>query len=342
MKDQKDILMEEAKAGDATSQCLLGIYYKEDDYEQAIYWFQKAVLNGNEMAELLLDETKKQLGIFQKANNGDMEAQFKLGQYYYDRALVEKKYYERAVLWYKKSADQGYSLAQACLGDCYCKGKGVEQDYKEAIAWYKKAADQGSNKARVCLGDCYREGKGVEQDNKEAITWYKKAADQGYGSAQARLGDCYYNGIGINQNYEQAVCWYKKAAEAWHIKAQVMLAECYYQGIGVEQNYQEAYDLLKDIIINDKKEITDNLVCLYAELSIVLNLDLNEVYNFLEQTINRRYSCSRYFTLIKLGKLIDKDTKKYEKLYKKSIKYASEKEREYYLNNPNEFMMHNN
>ena len=69
---------------------------------------------------------------------------------------------------------------------------------------------------------------------------------------------------------------------------------------------------------------------------------LNEVYNFLEQTINRRYSCSRYFTLIKLGKLIDKDTKKYEKLYKKSIKYASEKEREYYLNNPNEFMMNNN
>ena len=111
---------------------------------------------------------------------------------------------------------------------------------------------------------------------------------------------------------------------------------------GINQNYQEAYDLLKDIIINDKKEITDNLVCLYAELSIALNLDLNEVYNFLEQTINRRYSCSRYFTLIKLGKLINKDTKKYEKLYKKSIKYASEKEREYYLNNPNEFMINNN
>ena len=115
-----------------------------------------------------------------------------------------------------------------------------------------------------------------------------------------------------------------------------------FKGYGINQNYQEAYDLLKDIIINDKKEITDNLVCLYAELSIALNLDLNEVYNFLEQTINRRYSCSRYFTLIKLGKLIDKDTKKYEKLYKKSIKYASEKEREYYLNNPNEFMMNNN
>ena len=163
---------------------------------------------------------------------------------------------------------------------------------------------------------------------------------------------CDYSLLGTilleNNQVEKAIEYFKIGKDRYLNKqnrcpcALVSYAYCLFKGYGINQNYQEAYDLLKDIIINDKKEITDNLVCLYAELSIALNLDLNEVYNFLEQTINRRYSCSRYFTLIKLGKLIDKDIKKYEKLYKKSIKFASEKEREYYLNNPNEFMMNNN
>ena len=65
-----------------------------------------------------------------------------------------------------KLAGQGDMDAQFHLGN-YKKGKGTAQDYKQAINWYQKAADQGHDKAQFHLGNIYKKGKGTAQDYKQ-------------------------------------------------------------------------------------------------------------------------------------------------------------------------------
>jgi|TARA_B100000959_G_scaffold44944_1_gene45432 hypothetical protein len=48
-----------------------------------------------------------------------------------------------ALKWYRKFAEQGYSLGRRNLEVMYHDGTVVAQDYNEAVKWYRKAAEQG-------------------------------------------------------------------------------------------------------------------------------------------------------------------------------------------------------
>lgn len=78
-----------------------------------------------------------------KAEQGDAEAQFALGEYYYHAAEDGAQDYEQAVYWYRKAAEQGHASAQARLGYFYYTGWGVPRDYDLSASWYRKAAEQG-------------------------------------------------------------------------------------------------------------------------------------------------------------------------------------------------------
>ena len=41
----------------------------------------------------------------------------------------------------KKAAEQGDAQAQFKLGICYFNGYGIDKDFKEATYWYRKAAE---------------------------------------------------------------------------------------------------------------------------------------------------------------------------------------------------------
>ena len=77
-----------------------------------------------------------------KAEQGDAEAQFALGEYYYRAAEDGVQDYEQAVYWYSKAAEQGHASAQYNLGACYDNGEGVPMDNQKAVYWYRKAAEQ--------------------------------------------------------------------------------------------------------------------------------------------------------------------------------------------------------
>ena len=47
-----------------------------------------------------------------------------------------------------KKAEQGDAEAQYRLGSCYYNGDGVNEDKAEAVKWYRKAAEQGDSNAR--------------------------------------------------------------------------------------------------------------------------------------------------------------------------------------------------
>lgn len=72
------------------------------------------------------------------AEQGDPEAQFKLGRMYQEGQGVLKDH-AQAVKWYRLSADRGQPFAQNNLGVMYKNGWGVNQDYVEAYVWFSLA-----------------------------------------------------------------------------------------------------------------------------------------------------------------------------------------------------------
>jgi TPR repeat protein len=118
-------------------------------------------------------------GFFTK---GNADAQYKLGEMYYDGQVVPRDYKE-AVKWHRKSAAQGHSGAQNNLGWMYFNGLGVPKDYKEAVKWYTKSAKQGYSLAQFELSRMYETGQGVLQDYVMAHMYSNIAAVREYKGA---------------------------------------------------------------------------------------------------------------------------------------------------------------
>lgn len=88
----------------------------------------------------------------------------------------------------KARAEKGDAEAQFNLGERYHDGQGIEQDYAEAFKWARKAAEQGYAPALNAVGKMYYNGKGVTQDYPDAFKLFRKAAEQGHAVAQINLG----------------------------------------------------------------------------------------------------------------------------------------------------------
>ena len=163
----------------------------------------------------------------------------------------------------REAAEQGDVEAQYNLGQMYRKGNlhlknggWVPQDNSEAMRWYVRAAEQGDVEAQYTLGQMYK-----GDDKLESILWFRQAAERGHAGAQYELGLVYAKGqekqvfsvgssrglrsvrndVIIHQDYEEAVHWYRLAAEQagaelWNVKAQIHLGEMYSGGMGVAQN----------------------------------------------------------------------------------------------------------
>ena len=77
--------------------------------------------------------------------------------------------------------NEGNAEAQYKLGRMNEEGLvGATEDYKEAAKWYLKAAEKGHAQAQYKMGIMYTLGKGVYKDRVEAAKWFGKAAQQGY------------------------------------------------------------------------------------------------------------------------------------------------------------------
>ena len=87
-------------------------------------------------------------------------------------------------------------MAQCDLGNCYKQGRGVEKNLEKAVEWYRKSAEQGYDRGQFCLAGCFENGEGVPKDKEKALQWYKKAADQGFGGAEWAINNMQSSGIG--------------------------------------------------------------------------------------------------------------------------------------------------
>jgi TPR repeat protein len=175
------------------------------------------------------------------ASDGDVRAQFEIGNRYYLGQRGATKDYAQALIWYRKAAALNNEDAEVNLGLMYAQGQGVQQDYAQALAWYRKAADRGLASAQNNIGALYYSGQGVPQDYAQARVWFLKAADQGYAPAQTSVAGMYLLGVGVVQDYEQAAIWIRKAAEQGDAGAENNLGGLYYNGQGVAQDYGQAF-----------------------------------------------------------------------------------------------------
>ena len=160
--------------------------------------------------------------VLKAANEGNASAQCEIGRQNYNATPPD---YEKAALWFRKAAVQGYPKAQHSLGVCLSNGNGLTKDENEAVTWFRKAAEQGDVKAQRDLGYSYKYGKGIAKDEVEAIKWYRKAAEQGNAIAQYNLGNCYANGSGVAIDDAEAIKWYQKASDNGYEPARKKIAD---------------------------------------------------------------------------------------------------------------------
>ena len=131
-------------------------------------------LSDEEVQRLLIQHVEQ---VRHQAEQGDVEAQFRLGSMYFSGVGIPQDYVE-AVKWYQLAAEQGHVVAHSMLGLMYNNGRGVLQDYVEAVKWDRLAAEQGYAWAQYNLGITYNIGRGVAQDYIEAHKWYNLAASR--------------------------------------------------------------------------------------------------------------------------------------------------------------------
>lgn len=205
------------------------------------------------------------------AEQGDAEAQFKLGCSYYSGDGVPQNLAE-AVIWYRKSAEKGHSGAQLNLGSVLKDGEGVPKDEVEAMKWFLKSAGQGDKAAQHSVGILYYFGNGVAQDYSEAAIWFLKAAEQGFAPAQHNLGYMYKTGSGVPRSLPEAMKWTLKAAYQGWLDAQSNAGIMYANGEGAPKDEIEALAWLFIATASGKQNGTNTRVWLENRLDRQSNL----------------------------------------------------------------------
>ena len=76
-----------------------------------------------------------------------------------------------------KAADAGDAKAQLEFGLMWDKGYWLWQDDERAVKWWKKSAEQGYMKAQMLMGSVYLGGVKVEKDLKKADDWFDMAIE---------------------------------------------------------------------------------------------------------------------------------------------------------------------
>ncbi|MCE9591122.1 MAG: trypsin-like peptidase domain-containing protein [Planctomycetes bacterium] len=173
--------------------------------------------------------------LLRSAEEGDAQAQFKLGVMYATGDGADKDPAE-AAKWFTRAAEQGLDGGQYFLGLMYATGSGIPKDPDEAVKWYTRAAEQGDAGAQFNLGFMYATGETVPKNAAEAAKWYTRAAEQGNAGAQLNLAIMHAGGEGVPKNAALAAKWYTLAAEQGNSTAQYNLALLYAAGDTIPRN----------------------------------------------------------------------------------------------------------
>lgn len=232
---------------------------------------QLSIMIGNAMEfYAAYNDTDEELGeedetsidqLIRAANQGDVDAQRKLGEYY-----GGQDDYDETFKWYKMAADNGDFTSQIYVGVAYLAGSGTPQNAAEGLSQLKKASDQGAYSASEILATLYydgHDGLDIPRDIDEGIKWHKLAAEQGSASSAVKLGGLFSTGdssLGIHKNGNEALKYYKIAADQTGDDGLLYVAGLCYLGVhGCTPNMAEAKKYVQLAADKGNKEAKETL-----------------------------------------------------------------------------------
>lgn len=219
----------------------------EDNYKRAMSVLSRSSNN---------KETKTAIALLlEAANKNHGLAQYQLGRMN-EKGIDVPRNIEKARSWFKKSASNNVSKAQAALVklgksdeslttivvkddktfDDPLKSQLIEKN-SSTINSFLTNAKNGDQDAQYQVAINYLEGKqGFDQDVKKAIDWLQTAANNNYSKASTTLGLLYYEGKKVDRDYRSAATWLEKSANNGDPLAQYTLGTIYQNGLGVNKN----------------------------------------------------------------------------------------------------------
>ena len=189
--------------------------------------------------------------VLQKAEKGDVEAQYQLAEMYADAQGVDQDY-TKSYRWAKKAADQGNPKAQYRLASIIYTGETGRENQPEGLQLFlksigglKKLTETGDSDAQSKLGILYARGVGVNKDLTEAAKLFEQAARAGHAKAQVDLAAAYLLGNGVDRNPTTAGHWYERAAKSENGQAQIELGMLKIRGVGCRQDIESGLNWIK-------------------------------------------------------------------------------------------------
>ena len=187
----------------------LQFYFKEESKNRIIKLLQSTALNGSNEGQYYLAKMYA---------TGCFEA--------LDRRICDKYEMvpdkEKAIKWYRISAENGNQLAQKEMFFYY--NTGTHKNSTEALKWTRMSANQGNPDAQNSLANMYLYGNNVEKNYEKAFKLFKLSALHGYKYAINNLATMYLEGKGTEINYKKALDLYTSAAEQGLVGAQNALS----------------------------------------------------------------------------------------------------------------------
>ncbi|XP_051514552.1 LRP2-binding protein isoform X1 [Myxocyprinus asiaticus] len=201
-------------------------------------------------AELSAESVEKTVRLQkEKAERGDSQATFLLGQLHYE----EGRYTEAEMIFDSIRDQDPRALYQ--LAVIYYDGLGTKEDLSKAIEYMRKVALWDSPEvgciryaALYNLGRAYLEGFGVQTSSTEAERLWLLAADDGNPNAsvkaQSALGMFYCRPETLN--LRKAFLWHSDACGNGSLESQGALGVMYLFGHGVQRDPEAALFCLKE------------------------------------------------------------------------------------------------
>ena len=284
--------------------------------------------------------------LLDEANHKDVVSMHILGTYYYYGFYVQR-YIFKAIEWFLKAAELGYSDSQYMLGMIYeslgeddkqkmsavhyyelaskqdhpyaLYALGIlaieEERYRDAVIYLERAASQQYALAAYTLGMYYHEKE--PKSPLKAFEWFMVAAKQHHTESEYYVGMYYQNGRGVPKHIDQAIYWFEKAAvkkdkNALYHLAMILIKQ-------EQKDFETIAKLLEQAAAQDHAHAQYNLAVMYQKGDGVPE-NMQKAFFWYEKAAQANLAIAQYnLGMIYFeGKIVEKDEAKAKELWQKA------------------------
>ncbi|GAB4337073.1 MAG: hypothetical protein OHK0038_15370 [Flammeovirgaceae bacterium] len=214
------------------------------------------------------------------------------------------------------------------MGQKYEIGDGVEKDINKALDYYKQSAEQGFSKAQLILGDWYAQGRVTPQNLRLSVKNYLKAANAGEVDAIKALNQFDLTGLADVESFDYLFFMSSKGDAESHYK----LALLYFNGKnGAPLDEHKGREMMHKAALQDHIKSILFLGHLYEKGNHYVQQNLEESYKWFRKAAYLGNDSAAFYMGVAFeeAKGIEKDDKKAIQWYLKAanagIKDAEER-----------------